>query len=674
MAKVGRLLGKISSIASVVLSFVPGMQPLAAAFAVNAALMGALFPPKKPPILGNPTQITIGVNQAMPYAMGRTFVGGAQIHDVAYGATDHGVPNPWRSFVFIGSQGGPIESLDSFQADFATLSIPASGGIISGEASGYYNNRIWVDSQLGATPEASHLTTGDPIDQWGSSYKLSGYAAWMVTLGDDKEGKTFSSGIPGFGMIGKWAKSYDARLDSSYPGGSGSHDFDDESTFTFSENPSVNATTYARGRYQNDLKVIGCGFRQDQIDWPAWVAFANVCDANDWKVGGTIYEGPDLSRWDNLKRICAAGGAEPCFVGGLLSVRYSAPKVALDTITRDDLADGEYVVPGMKSWRDRKNGIIPRYRSEDHKWEYVQSTLVSVEDYVTEDGEEKNEERQYDLVQDKDQAAQLAAYELVDARELGPIVLVCKPRLMEYRLGEALEIDISELGLSEKLCVIRGRSIDFSTPAPTVTLTLETETTAKHAYALGQTGTAPPTPTLSTGEEMDDAAFGVVFDTPDADDWEAEGTSLSSAGGAIPAIVVTETDVSTLDRAGLLGIQFDYRVSGGAFTMEGGAGSGWLLLEDGSRLLLEDQAPGEWIGAMLDGPDTDTKEIVSVTPGTRYDVSVQYLNRAGLSDRLIMGPVEVGVLIPAESVTVGGTWDAASIQSIKDRIDAFGIP
>jgi hypothetical protein len=52
--------------------------------------------------------------------------------------------------------------------------------------------------------------------------------------------------------------------------------------------------------------------------------------------------------------------------------------------------------------------------------------------------------------------------------------------------------------------VITDRSVDPATC--TVDLTLETETTSKHAFALGQTGTAPPTPTIVTGEEMDDAA------------------------------------------------------------------------------------------------------------------------------------------------------------------------
>lgn len=466
-----------------------------------AASIGASATQKKPPAIGNTSQIQIGANMPIPYTMGRTYIGGNLVLDVGYGGTVSDVPNPYSSTVLVWSGGGPISVIEAFQADYVTISF--SGGA----ATGYYGGFMWLDTQLGACPESSALAgPHGAIPDWGAAYKLSGYAAGLVTLKFDKKGKVYASGIPPFGAIIEGALTYDPRLDDDRGGGSGTHDFADEATFEYSDSPALHGITYARGRFQgdDDVKVVGCGFGEDQFDWPAWTAFANVCDANGWVLGGTIYEGPGISKWDNLKRICAAGAAEPCFVGGLLSVRYSAPKVALDTIIAADLANGECAVPAMKSRRERINGIIPRYRSEENRWEYVQSDLVSVEDYVTADGGQRNEERQYDLVQDKDQAAQLAAYELVDAREIGLIVLPCKPRLIEYKPGEALEVDIPELGLNEQLCVIRGREID---PASCiVTLTLESETAAKHAFALGQTGTAPPTPTITTGEEMDEAA------------------------------------------------------------------------------------------------------------------------------------------------------------------------
>lgn len=657
MAKALRV---VSVVAGTIAPFLPPPFNMIAAAVSVAAGIGAAALQKKPPAQGSVNQIQIGANMPMPYLMGRSYVGGNLVHDVGYGGTVNDVPNPYRSMAIIGTQGGPIEEFEAFQSDFTTITFS------SGEAVGYYDNFMFLDTQLGDVPEASALAGPfGAIPQWGASYKLSGYAAWLVTLKFDKKGKVFASGVPQFGAILKGVKVYDPRLDSGYPGGSGTHDFDDEATWEYSETPALHATAYARGRIQNGLKVVGCGFGQDQIDWASFVAWANVCEANNWTIGGIIYEAPGASKWDNLKRICQAGAAEPCFVGGLLSVRFSEPKTALDTITADDLADGEYVVPAMKSWRDRRNVGVPRYRSEDHKWEYVQAEEIIVASYVTEDGEEKPYEEQFDLVTDVDQAAQLITYRLADLREFGPMVFPCKPRMIEYQVGEALNVNIPELGLVDQLCVIKGRTVDPS--AGTVTLSLESETTAKHAFALGQTGVAPPTPSISTGEEMDEAVFGIIPSTPLDADWDAIGTSLASPGGAIPAIEVTG---AVPDTDGITGVQFDYRISGGALAKEG-EGAGWILLESGDKIILEDETPGPWISAMLDAAEITVKQIVSVTPGTFYDVSIQYLNRAGLSPRLILGPVEVGVLIPAESVSVGGVYDQAKLDEFEARITAL---
>ena len=465
----------------------------------TAASIGAAVTAKKPAMRGTASQVVIANNAPIPYTMGETYIGGNLIHDVGYGGKRNGVHNPFRTMVFIYSGAGPVEQVSQFYADFTAINF---SGL---EAIGYYKDYLDFVSQPGLTPEPSRLMVGStPIPGWGTDAKLSGYAASLITMVFDKNGKKYASGVPQFGVVMKGVKAYDPRLDSTYPGGSGAHRIDNEATWTYTENPALHAVAYAYGRYQNGKKVMGIGIEADGIDLAADVEWANVCQANGWKLGGTIYEGPEISKWDNLKLICQAGGAEPVFSGALLSVKFNAPKIALDTITADDLADGEYVVPAMQTWRDRINTIIPRYRSSAHKWEYVQSDAISVPEYVAEDGEEKRREQQYTLVQSKDQAAQLAAYDMVNGREFGPITLPCKPRLLEYKLGEALTVNVPDLGLNGQLCVITGRS--FNPATGIVDLTLVSETTAKHAFALGQTGTAPPTPIITAPEDLDEAA------------------------------------------------------------------------------------------------------------------------------------------------------------------------
>src|SRR3546814_7608152 len=73
--------------------------------------------------------------------------------------------------------------------------------------------------------------------------------------------------------------------------------------------------------------------------------------------------------------------------------------------------------------------------------------IFTVSEYVTEDGEERSAEWPFNFVKDVDQAAQLAAYRLVNGRELHPIELPCMPRLRAYRPGDCLHLDLPQLGL-----------------------------------------------------------------------------------------------------------------------------------------------------------------------------------------------------------------------------------
>jgi hypothetical protein len=449
--------------------------------------------------------------------LGRCYSGGARVHQVGYGTGD-GIPNVFAAFVDIHSVGGPLHALVATYADFSAVTFDGSTNAI-----GYYHDNLHLTSQLGATPEAAALApwwTGVP--DWGSDYKLSGKAALFWNAGFPKKGDVFHAGFPQTGAVWDGVLGYDPRLDSTYPGGSGSQRWAspaDTSTFsaakptwTYSKNPGVQGLRYALGTWDRDeddgdatyLLTFGMGLPFDGIEVADFVEWANVCDANGWEINGIISEPGD--RWDNLKNICAAGAAEPCIKGGRLGLRISAPRVSLDTITRDDLADDDITVPATRSYRDRLNTIVPKYKSESHKWAYVASNPVQVLDYVTLDGEVRSEERQYSLVTSADQAAQLAAYDLVNGRERFPIDLVCKPRLRLYKPGDQLTVDIPEAGLVAQDCVIVRRSTDPTTMK--VTFTLMEETAAKHPFALGETGTSPPAITIDPHGTIDTVTYG----------------------------------------------------------------------------------------------------------------------------------------------------------------------
>ncbi len=498
MAKAVKTIGTVVGTIATIASFIPGPhQPFAiaasriAAVAVTAATVAEGLTAKPPPARGSVTQVLIAPDAPQPYVMGEGYFAGVLRHDVGYGATLKKVPNPYRFMPVVYSGGGPVQSI-SPRFDFET--IPS-----------WYNGFLYTDTQLGACPEADALSpqwagaTG-----WSSSSKLSGQAAigWSALF--DKDGKRFA-GVDlrsSIGAYGQWVKVYDPRKDSTFPGGSGSHRLGDETTYEYSANPALHAGTYAYGRYQNGKRTMGMGLAADAVDWAVIAAWANVCEANGWEnFFGVVYEPGD--RWANLKDICFAGGAEPVALGQL-TFRYRAPTVALDTITEADLTDDDQSVMAMQSFRDRINTGIPKYRSPAHNWEMVDAEPVVNSTFLTEDGEEKRETWPCNFVTDEDQASQLVAYHIWDSRELAPISLVCMPRLRAYRPGECLHLDLPELGLDTTAIILR-RELDPATMK--VKLELMGETSAKHAYCLGLTGTAPPTPAIGqTAQERDELA------------------------------------------------------------------------------------------------------------------------------------------------------------------------
>ncbi|MCG7350017.1 hypothetical protein [Sphingomonas sp. ACRSK] len=541
---------------------------------------------------GNPTEFTIDKESGIPYAIGRTYSAGKVVHRQYYGSK-----NSLESWVAVHSL-GPIKSLGPFQVEKKTVSF--AGGAAQGTYAGY----MWLDQQLGACPEARALQGPQgPFPGWGPSSKLSGLAADLWTLKFDTKGKKYPNGVPERGRILEGVFVYDPRLDSTYPGGQGGCRLGQEATYVYSENPALHAITWAYGRIQNGVLIAGGGMKAIGIDLPPFVEWANVCDANNWKAGGVVYTSAD-NGWDILKMICQAGGGEPMPVAGQLSVTFNAPKVSIGRITSADII-GDVDVPGTASRRARRNTVIAKVRLESHGWQVVPLNAIPIPDYVAVDGGSRPREIDFPLVQQVDQGAQLGLYEILNGRELEGILLPCKATMIGYRPGDCLTVDIPEASLVERDVVLRNRELDSASVA--VTFTCRSETASKHSFALGQSGTAPPTPDLSIPE--------VDLSAPSSADWSATGTVLSANGVSVPAVIVT----GAADDRPMAGVLFEYRPYAAGADPE-----------------------ANWSGGGLDGPAIVRKEITSVTSGTQYEVAVRYMVGGAYSDRLVLGPVTAG--------------------------------
>lgn len=577
------------------------------ALALDASMVaGALFAPK-PPQGGSQTKWKADPYAGIPYVMGRTLVGG----NIVY-RRGHGANNVYQTLVTVLAL-GPIQSIDTTFMNRTTVAF--NGG---GAATGTYAGQIWQRQQLGALPEAAALTSpvGSPPG-WTAAHKLSGLAAVLNTFAYDAKSKVQLTSLPSPAHIVHGCYVYDPRLDSTYPGGSGACRAYDEASYVWSEDPHLHALTWALGRWHNGVRVAGIGIGDAipsgpvrGVDVASFVEGANLNDARGWKIGGQVTTRSDTP-WNALKLMLQAGGAEPVLPGGVITAINRAPRVSLATIGPGDII-GEASFSGTAKRRQRINGIIPQYRSESHDWEMVSASEVSVPAYVTLDGGERTREVPYPLVQQVNQVAQLAAYDICDAREAGPGSVPLKPHWLNFRVGDCVTF-APEAGWSIKT-TIRGRAPDLQTGA--VSYTLRGETDGKHAFALGLTGTAPPIVSLT---------YSTTIAAPSGD-WALTGDTLTANGASIPALVLTGAVANPNADA----VVFEYRL----YATGLGADDGWM-------------------GASIEAPTVTRKEFTQVTPGTQYQVGVSYRVRGVIGQRAVFGPVMAGDLAVAPTTAQG---------------------
>lgn len=462
---------------------------------VTSAVLGlaAGVMAKKPKLGSTGSQLDFIADPAAgePYVVGQAMVGMNIVHQASWGAK-----NKFLGLVGVISCAGPIMAYDGLYADMTHISFSGAN------ATGYYANFMYLSTQLGANPEAAALSMTAPdatvMPDWGTDYKTSGLAtAGLVLVADVDDGKIYSGGMPKMTHLVRGVLAYDARYDDTN-GGTGTQRALDESTYVYTNNPWAHAATYALGRWRNGVRVIGPGLSPSQIDWAAFKEAAQIAAVNLWRVSGMVYSTD--RKWDVLKAMAQAGGGYPMPSGAHLSCLINSPKVSVETITEADVK-GAVSAPQMQTRRSRINGAIPRYRSADHGWEIVPADAVRNADYLVADGGvEATREIEFALVCDPGsgdglkQAAQLAAYEVANSRERGPISVELSYYWSQYKLGDCLTLDLPSANLIDQKAIVIGRTVNVA--RNTVTLEFRTEDDAKHTWALSQTGAVSTAPTV----------------------------------------------------------------------------------------------------------------------------------------------------------------------------------
>ena len=569
-------------------------------------------------------------NGPLHFAAGRIAVGGDLRHKAAYGPNDR----MYFSAVTVVSDAGPIEAFESFTANDIAVTFDASGKANTS----YYANVMWRRTQLGFQPEGSYLASpsglqgGASLPNWGASHKLSGKAAFILTLSENSKQSAYKGQYPKPRTIIRGLRVYDWRRDSTYPGGAGPQRLNDPSAWAYSANPILWSVKWllglwegptGKGAPQVDYQVGGIGTRWENIDIAAFTEAANIADTHGWTCAA--WPSTDDDKAQVLDAFLQAGGAYYIERAGKAScIHRAAPRVSVATITAADTA-GPIELDTSASYLDRKNTGVATYLSEADGWKMTALPEVSSSQWVTEDGGRKRSVPvTYSYVDKAKQAAELICLGLAHTREGISGRIPLKSYMQGIGPGSAFTITEPEFVLDGLKCLCLETSYDANTGVHTVTFVSETD--AKYPFAFGQTPNPPPPPALTPVDPTH-------VSPPLPGDWTITPRTPAPGGGQLPG--------------------FDL---GGIVSNETATA---VIVEHGPT------ATGPWKQA-YQGPTTVTTiPIDGLQPGATYYIAVQYQRDQNYSERYVYGPYTAPLLDPSPT--------APTIVSIRNDIEAaFG--
>ncbi|WP_249696519.1 phage tail protein [Stappia sp. WLB 29] len=342
VAAVG-LTGTAATIASAVLTIGVG---------VGLQLLGNVLRPrqKAQPPAGYEADVTLGGDVYQRAIFGRAATKGHLVYINTSGSVNQRLDQ-----VYVVSAGWcdgldgillDTESLPLTQVDSGTgwtkyaVTLPDDGG----------TRRLWATFWDGRPDQASNATlvaTANPSGRWTAAHRGRGQAYVHIEADYAASVESFAGLLNGnlLTFVVRGLRLYDLRKDTT-AGGSGSHRWDDPSTWEFSEAPAVCLYNFMAGIYVNGQRVIGMGRARYRLLSAQFMAAANVCDETVSVPGGgtepryrlslIVDDSPQYGQ--AVERMVQAMAGQRIEGPGYHGIQAGAAQVPVATITDADLS------------------------------------------------------------------------------------------------------------------------------------------------------------------------------------------------------------------------------------------------------------------------------------------------------------------------------------------------
>ncbi len=463
----GKVVRALTIVAAIAVNVIPGVGQVLSAAMISGITMagiatglsmvsGALFGPKTPKSQLSRLNISLDPNTPRKAVMGTT----AFPLDLRY----HEASGTNQDFIdyIVCVAAHKVASIDEIWFE-EKLAWSSAGGV-----SATYTGYLTVATRTEGT--AGNAITINAGTVWDASCRLTGCAYVYLRIkrtGNTKRTESpLVQGLPSrITIIGEGAPLYDPRLDSTVPGGSGSHRANNQSTWgTYAgaddyDNPALQLLWFLLGWKINGKLSIGAGVPPERIDMQSFITAANICDENitlatggtqkRYRTSGTASDEDDRMEAINTFLACMNG-----------TLRDNGGKLTLALLKNDladpvlDFTDGDFL--GEFAWDQTGGGL-----SQGHnviRGRYVDpsnNSLYQLAEYPevslpSPDGIERVMTFDLPFVEDGRRAQRLAKQVLQRHQFRGQLTAEFSAKALGCDVGDIVQVSLEALGFNNK--------------------------------------------------------------------------------------------------------------------------------------------------------------------------------------------------------------------------------
>ena len=389
-----------------------------------SALSAALRTKPTPPGIRSQRTSTGGTTPAS-FVLGWFASGGQEVCPPMSHGQSGKTPNAYQSYVVeLGDiPGQDVDALliNNELVTIGTTPHPDYGYPLEGKYAGYAWVKIYDGTQTVADPMLVDKYGSFPERPWNSNMVGAGIPYLILTcllnrelLKSDPNIRVVTNGIP----------LYDPRKDDTV-GGSGTHRWDDKSTWEPSSNNIVQAFNIMRGIELPSGDIWGGEIELEDLPLNNWMAGMNACDASIALDGGgsepAFRSGIEVFVTDLpvdiLLELGKAATAQFAESGGVFKVRVGGPGLPVIFLTDDDMSVSEAAeLRPFRSSEEVHNGIHGTYPEPEASWQAKDAPPLYNATYEAEDGERRVANVNYAAVPYGNQVQRLNRAALEEAR------------------------------------------------------------------------------------------------------------------------------------------------------------------------------------------------------------------------------------------------------------------